>query len=254
MVTIIDHFGAAQHFIRRLLDANPATRMTLADALRHPWLDPSAPPIASTSTTNNATIPTDTAPSEGGVDRTFSELSELSEIPDDGAEVEMDDDLEAQPGADVSMLSAIPSVEDMPGVDSLNITSPARPRTRPRAPLERRSQVIARELAAEDQAAVSPTTTNTNDNNDKKQSGGKRGRQSRSPDDVAMVDGGGESDGEEEHGRGRHAAKRGRLSEGDESKSPSPPSGTGNGNGNGNGTRRSLRSRNGLAAAGTPRR
>jgi ser/thr/tyr protein kinase RAD53 len=246
---------AAQHFIRRLLDANPATRMTLTDALRHPWLDPSAPPIASTSTTtNNAMTPAGTAASQGAVDRNFSELSELSELEMD------DDDLAAQAGADVSMLSAIPFMDDnnMPGVDSLNITSPpARPRTRPRAPLERRSQVIARELVAEEEAEGSPTNTNTNTNdNGKKQSGGKRARPGSagrgSPDDVAMAEGGGESDGEEEHGerRRRHAAKRGRIGEGSESKSPSPPSGTGNGNGIG----RSLRSRNGPGAAGTPRR
>ncbi|KAH9972479.1 kinase-like domain-containing protein [Lactifluus volemus] len=258
--------ASAQHFIRRLLDANPATRMTLTDALRHPWLDHSALPLASTSTTDNATTSENTAASQDGVDRNFSELSELSEL-------EMDDDdedgLAAQAGGDVSMLSAIPSVDDnMPGVDLLNITSPARLRTRPRAPLERRSQVIARELAAEDQTGPdSPTTTTTNE----KQSGGKRARTGStglgSPDDVAMAEGagggaggaggGGESDGEEEVHDGRrrrHVAKRGRLGEGIESKSPSPPSGTGNGNGNGNGTGRSLRSRNGPAAAGTPRR
>ncbi|KAH9972484.1 hypothetical protein BGW80DRAFT_374630 [Lactifluus volemus] len=130
----------------------------------------------------------------------------------------------------ISMISAVPSMDDMPGVDSLNITLHAPPRTPLRAPLERRSRVIARKLTAEDQVAASPTTT-SNDS-DKKLSGGKLtypGSDSRRsgfgpPDGVAE---GGESDGvgladDEEYGRRRRAAGRGRHSEGGESKSPSP--------------------------------
>jgi hypothetical protein len=223
--------------------------MTLTDALRHPWLDPSAPAIASTSTYT-------TAASQNAVHRDFSEFSELSELPEDDAEIEM---------GDVSMLSAAPSVdEDVPGVDLLNITSPSRPRPhlRTRPPLERRSQVLAREMAAEVEAAAanSPTTTNNNDNNKKNNgkngSGGKRarpensGRQSAgssSPGDVAMAEGG-ESDGAaaargadvDQLEQQRRAAKRGRHSRGSKSKSSSPSSESGNGNGTG----RSLRSRN----------
>jgi serine/threonine protein kinase len=33
----------AQEFIRRLLDVNPTTRISLTDALSHPWLSPSVP-------------------------------------------------------------------------------------------------------------------------------------------------------------------------------------------------------------------
>jgi hypothetical protein len=234
-----------------LLDSNPETRMTLTDALRHPWLDAFAPAIASTSTYTPAA-------SQNAVHRDFSELSELSELPENGAELEM---------GDVSMISAAPSVDgDVPGVDELNITSPSRPRPhiRTRPPLERRSQVLARELAAEVEAAAatSPTTTNDNNKNNKSNrkngSGGKRARPgssgrrsagSSSPDDVAMAEGG-ESDGaaavggvdDDDDGMGqqRRAAKRGRHSRGSESKSSSPPSSSGNGNGTG----RSLRSRN----------
>jgi ser/thr/tyr protein kinase RAD53 len=251
-------FGIAQHFIRRLLDSNPATRMTLTDALRHPWLDPSAPSTSNTST-DTAAAPrasaTVSAASQNAVDRSLSEVSELSELPDDDLEIEMDDNAAQMAVGDVSMLSAAPSVDDMPGVDLMNITSPARRHPRSRAPLERRSQVLARELAAEAEAATaaSPTTTNSNNNdNRKKGSGGKRprpgngGRQSgpASPDDVAMADGA-ESDGgavgADEQGPQRRATKRGRHSRGNESKSPSPPSG---GSGSGNSTGRSLRSRN----------
>jgi hypothetical protein len=63
----------------------------------------------------------------------------------------------------VSIISAVPSIDDMPGVDSLNITLHAPPRTPPRAPLERRSRVIARKFTAEDQVAASPTTTTNDD-------------------------------------------------------------------------------------------
>jgi hypothetical protein len=62
------------------------------------------------------------------------------------------------------MLSANAIQDDMHGVDSFNITSPASPCTRLRARLERRSQLIARELAAEDHVVVSPTRAITNDN------------------------------------------------------------------------------------------
>jgi hypothetical protein len=228
--------------------------MTLTDALRHPWLNPSA---ATTSTsTDAATVlqpphTTATAASENGaIDRSLSEVSELSELPDDGAEFEMDDAQMSVEG-DISMLSAAPSVDDMPGVGLLNIASPSRPRTR--APLERRSQVLARELAAEADAnaAANVNAKNKNKNGKANGSGGKRPRPgssghlpaSRSPvNDVAMAEGG-EEEGTGAGGGRPRAAKRGRRSGGDESKSPSPPS-----SGNGNGTGRSLRSRNNAGA------
>ena len=228
--------------------------MTLTDALHHPWLNPSA---ATTSTSTDAATAlqppptTATAASENGaIDRSLSEVSELSELPDDGAEFEMDDGQMNVEG-DISMLSAAPSVDDMPGVGLLNITSPSRPRTR--APLERRSQVLARELAAEADADAAANANAKNKSKNGNGSGGKRPRPgssghlpaSRSPvNDVAMAEGGEEEGTSTGAGGGRpRAAKRGRRSGGDESKSPSPPS-----SGNGNGTGRSLRSRNNAGA------
>ncbi|KAH9083330.1 CAMK/RAD53 protein kinase [Lactarius deliciosus] len=176
----------AQDFIHRLLDANPSTRMTLTDALDHPWLSQGAasnavpaptPPMTSQplppSTSNPATA-------HAGIDRNLSDLSELSELPED-AEIEA---AEGDIQRDVSMLSAAPSADDMPGVHALNIGSPARGRVR--APLERRSQVLARELAAEADAGVSPTAATTTPAN----GSGKRTRDAAgsSDGDVAMGD------------------------------------------------------------------
>ena len=235
----------AQEFIRRLLDVNPTTRMSLTDALNHPWLS-----SAAASGSGDATH--EPANSQYEVHRSLSDVSELSELPDD--------DEHAGVNGDASMLSAAPSSDDMLGVHSLQINSPQR--TRP--PLERRSKVLARELEAEAEAhaATSPAASSP-------QSGvGKRQRSENdaggSPAvDVAMT--GGESGGDSDGGAAAMdvvepmppAAKRGRRSNQDrQSASASPPTAVGNGNGNGNGNNgqgRVLRSRV-AAPAGSGRR
>lgn len=229
----------AQDFIHRLLDANPSTRMTLTDALDHPWLSLSprpasdAVPAPAPPTTSQPLPPPTSNPAaaHAGIDRNLSDLSELSELPED-AEIEA---AEGDIQRDVSMLSAAPSADDMPGVHALNIGSPARGRVR--APLERRSQVLARELAAEADAGVSPTAAATTPAN----GSGKRTRDAAgsSDGDVAMGEGGPAS-GPDSDGAGvpqvPRAAKRGRRSTDD------PPPG--------NGTGRALRSRNAAAPAG----
>jgi hypothetical protein len=106
-----------------------------------------------------------------------------------------------------------------------------------------------------------PTPTVTTRNEVAENSPGRSGSDSRrsssgSPDGVAKAEGG-ESDGVGladggKHEHQRRAAERGRFGEGSESKSSPPPSGTVNGNCNRAG--RSLRSRNGPAAAAAPRR
>ncbi len=225
-----------------MLDANPSTRMTLTDALHHPWLSltphpasnatPAAPPPTTAQPKPPPPLPASNPPAaHAGIDRNLSDLSELSELPED-AEIEAaEDDVQR----DVSMLSAAPSADDMPGVHALNIGSPASVRVR--APLERRSQVLARELAAEADDAVSPTAANGS---------GKRPRDAAgSPDgDVAMGDGGPAS-GPDSDGAGAaqmpRAAKRGRRNADDDTALPPPQ---------GNGAGRALRSRNAATPAG----
>ncbi|KAI0267103.1 kinase-like domain-containing protein [Gloeopeniophorella convolvens] len=199
----------AQDFIHRLLDANPRTRMTLTDALQHPWL--------SGASTDPATSTSDPAPTSAAADasqpRSLSELSDLSELPD--ADADADTDLPPIT-EDVSMLSAAPSLAPL---------SPDK-----RRPLERRSRVLAREAEHENDAAGGAGTGAAN---------GKRA----APDDVAMAESG-ESDGAPAGGAPR--AKRGRRAGGArESESP-PSNGAGGGGGGGNG--RTLRPRNGGAA------
>jgi hypothetical protein len=75
----------------------------------------------------------------------LSDVSELSEIPEE--------DHNISANGDASMLSAVPSSDDMPGVDLLDINSPAKAGTRRPLPLERRSNVLAREAEAEAHAA-----------------------------------------------------------------------------------------------------
>ena len=231
--------------------------MTLTDALLHPWLSLGPQPVSNT-TPAAAASPTTSQPkppplpplsnpaaAQPGLDRKLSDLSELSELPEDA---EIDEVAEDEVQRDVSMLSAAPSV-DMPGVQALNIGSPARARVR--APLERRSQVLARELAAEaDDAAVSPSATvNANANG----GGGKRPRDAVGSQDadVAMGDHSPDSDGAGAAQMAR-AAKRGRRNVDEQDGAAVPPP-----QGN-NGAGRALRSRNaGAAAAGaagvTPR-
>ena len=97
-----------QDLIRRLLEVDPASRMTLTDALRHPWLDPSAESVSDASETS--------ALVRYNVDRSLSDVSELSELPEE------DDHTGAN--GDVSMISAVPSSDNMLGVHALNINSP----------------------------------------------------------------------------------------------------------------------------------
>ena len=216
--------------------------MPLTDALRHPWLSlpPSKAAPAQTPPTTSQPQPSPPRPAPNpaaahALDRNLSDLSELSSLPDD-AEIDAADN-EVQ--RDVSMISAAPSVDVMPGVQALNIGSPARGRVR--APLERRSQVLARELAAEADAGVSPTAGNANGS-------GKRTRDAAgsSDGDVAMGDGGPAS-GPDSDGAGAaqaqmpRAAKRGRRdADGQEMQPPQ-----------GNGAGRALRSRNAGGAAPT---
>lgn len=236
----------AQDFIRRLLDTDPTTRMTLTDALRHPWLSVTpypasdATPVPAPPTTSQPeppTQPTYPAAAHAAIDRNLSDLSELSELPEDAEIEEAEDDAPR----DVSMLSAAPSADDMPGVHALNIGSPARAR----APLERRSKVLARELAAEADAAVAGAVSPTAANN----AGGKRPRSAAgSPDgDVAMGNDGGSASGADSDGAGAaqvpRAAKRGRRNvDGHHDNAVLPPA-------QGNGTGRALRSRNAGGAA-----
>ncbi|KAI0301033.1 kinase-like domain-containing protein [Multifurca ochricompacta] len=251
----------AQDFIRRLLNTNPSTRMTLTDALHHPWLEPSSHPAgANPNTTPSTDVPpaSTTAAPHNPVGRNLSDLSELSELSDGNAEIDAQQVLEG----DVSMLSAGQSVDDMPGVQALNIGSPARSRVR--APLERRSQVLARELAAEAEAAAasSPTTTKAHNGGGKRPRSGSRGPDGGnagiSPDDFAMGEGGASGSGADSDevgvgggGSGEHggaekrprAAKRGKRSGGKSPKDSPPPPGVGNGTG------RTLRPRNGAAAS-----
>ena len=118
----------ARDFIRCLLEVDPTKRMSLTDALRHPWLDSSAP----SGTTHSPTM----------TGKSLSDVSELSEI--------SEDDPNINANGDASMLSAVPSSDDMPGVDLLDINSAAKAVTRRPFPLERRSNVLAREAEAEE--------------------------------------------------------------------------------------------------------
>ena len=128
----------AQDFIRHLLEVDPASRMTLTDALRHPWLDPSAESVSDASETS--------ALARYNIDRSLSDVSELSELPGE--------DDHAGANGDVSIISAVPSSDNMLGVHVLNINSPEIARIR--RPLERRSKVLARELAAEAEVHPNP--------------------------------------------------------------------------------------------------
>ena len=107
---------------------------------------------------------------------------------------------------DVSTIFAVPSSDDMLGVHELSIGSPGKAHIR--RPLERRSQVLARELAAKVEAHPSPeaepaalaSTPPTSDRNSG--TGGKRRRPESSsgggsPVDAAM---GGESTDSDEAG------------------------------------------------------
>jgi hypothetical protein len=107
--------------------------MSLFDVHRHPRLDSFASSSGDAASTSATT--------RDGIGRGLSDVSELSEFPED--------DLVGANG-DASMLSAVPSSDDMPGVHDLNINSP--PQSRARRPLEHRSKVLVRELPAKAEA------------------------------------------------------------------------------------------------------
>jgi serine/threonine protein kinase len=109
-LTLSELLLIAQEFIRRLLDVNPTTRMSLADALHHPWLSPSAPG------SGGGGAGWQPAATPHVLDHTLSVVSELSELPEEHAGV----------NGDASMLSAAPSADDMFGVRSLQINSSQR--------------------------------------------------------------------------------------------------------------------------------
>ena len=228
----------AQGFIRRLLDVNPTTRMSLTEALSHPWLSPSAG-------SGSGGAPREPPTNHQSLERNLSDVSELSELPDENANG-------AGVNGDASMLSAAPSTDVMLGVHSLQINSPQRAR----APLERRSKVLARELEAEAEAQAAASAAASSPQG----GAGKRQRESAAAADVAMA--GGESGGDSDGGAAAmdvvepqpRAAKRGRRTQDRQSASASPPTAVGDGNGNGNqGQGRVLRSR-AAAPAGPGRR
>jgi len=64
----------AQDFIRRLLEVDARSRMSLVDALRHPWLD------SSTESAGDESQPS--ALARDTVDRSLSDASELSKLPE----------------------------------------------------------------------------------------------------------------------------------------------------------------------------
>lgn len=208
--------------------------MSLTDALSHPWL---APLDGKGSGGAQRESPTN----QHGLKRNLSNVSELSELPED-------DEHGAGVNGDASMVSAAPSVDVMFGVNSLQINSPQRAR----APLERRSKVLARELEAEAEAQAAASAAASSP-----QGGtGKRQREGAAAD-VLMA--GGESGGDSDGGAAAmdvvepqpRAAKRGRRTQGRQSASASPPTAVGEGNGNSQG--RVLRSRV-AAPAGAGRR
>lgn len=232
----------AQEFIRRLLDVNPTTRMSLTDALHHPWLSPSAP-----SGSGSGGAGQESAATQHGLGRTLSDVSELSELSEDSGH--------AGVNGDASMVSAAPSTDDMFGVHSLHINSSQRVRP----PLERRSNVLARELEAEAKAqAVTSGAASSSPTG-----GAKRQRSETDNTGSPVVDTvmtGGESGGDSDGGAvamdvepQARAAKRGRRNQ--DGQSASPPTEVGNRNDDGNnGQGRVLRSRGATAAAPGGRR
>ena len=169
----------AQDFIRRLLEVDPTSRMSLTDALCHPWLDSSA------ESTGSAPQPSALAryPAGHGPGDT-SELFELPEGDDHGGANE-----------DASMISAVPSSSGMLGVQALSIDSPKKARTR------RRSAEVGAHSSPETEAAEPATSATTPPTSNRNSGiGGKRRRLesssgSGSPFDAAM--GGGSADSDE---------------------------------------------------------
>ena len=98
----------AQDFIRRLLEADSTRRMSLTEALRHPWLDSSA------ESAGDASQPS--ALARYPIDRSLSDVSELSDLPEE--------DNHGGANGDASTISAVPSSSDMLGVQGLTSTHP----------------------------------------------------------------------------------------------------------------------------------
>ena len=121
----------AQDFIRRLLKVDPTSRMSLTDALHHPWLDSSAESVGGgvSQPSALARYPTDHGPNDA------SELSELPKEDDHG-----------DANGDASMVSAVPSSSNMLGVQVLGISSLQTPRTR--RSLGRRSQSLCARIGS----------------------------------------------------------------------------------------------------------
>ena len=224
----------SHNFIRRLLEADPTCRMSLTEALRHPWLDSSA------ESAGDASQPS--ALARYPIDRSLSDVSEISDLPEE--------DNHGGANGDASMISALPSSSDMLSVHGLSINLTRKARTR--RPLERRSKVLARELAAEAEAHPSPeaeaeaaeptaSTSTPPTSNRNSGTGGKRRRPESSsgggsPGDAAMS---GESADSDEAGMDMDpqppASKRGRRSQSKEQQAPGIPPTIKNGNGNGSG-------------------
>ncbi len=227
----------AQEFIRRLLDVNPTTRMSLTDALHHPWLSPSAP-------SGNGDVASEPATSQPHLERNLSDVSELSELPEENEHAGIN--------GDASMLSAAPSADVMLSVHSLQINS----LQRIRPPLERRSKVLARELEAEAEAHAATSEAAASSPTGAKRLRSETDNTGSPVVDVAMA--GGESGGDSDGGGAAamdvvepqpRAAKRGRRDQ--DRQSTSPPAGVGNGSDNGNnGQGRVLRSRVAATAGG----
>jgi ser/thr/tyr protein kinase RAD53 len=225
----------AQEFIRRLLDVNPTTRMSLTEALRHPWLSPSAPSGSGGAGQESAAM-------QHGLERGLSDVSELSELTEDNDHVGVN--------GDASMVSAAPSADVMLDVHSLQINS----NQRVRPPLERRSKVLAREseAEAEAQATTSKAVASSSPTGGAKRQRSETDNTGSPVVDMAMT--GGESGGDSDGGAVAmdgveaqpRAAKRGRRNQ--DRQSASPPTAVGNGNDNGQG--RVLRSRVATAAGG----
>jgi serine/threonine protein kinase len=161
-------------FIRCLLEVDPTKRMSLTDALRHPWLDSSA--AGGSGITHSSTTM--------GNHYSLSDVSELSEFPEDDHNI-------IGANGDASMLSVAPSTDCIPSVDLLNINTLAKAHAR--RPLERRSKILARGAEPATSGSTPPSVSHNSGN------AGKRRRPENSagglPADVAM--GGDSADSDE---------------------------------------------------------
>lgn len=119
LITLVN---LAKDFIRRLLEFDPRRRLSLTAACHHPWLSQSAPAVGST---DNIQQTRETSPS----DMSFAESS-LTSLPDE------DKSMRDIDGSEPSMSAGLEQLQ----LDQQN-DSPQR--NGGRAPLQRRSQVLA---------------------------------------------------------------------------------------------------------------